>query len=536
MRVFGCIVLLLLLVHNASAQASKPNVIIIICDDLNDAVEGMGGHPQAKTPAIDKLMDNGVQFTNAHCNAPLCGPSRASIWSGLYPHTTGIYGNGQHWRTNPVMENTITAMEHFKANGYEVLGTGKVHHNGHEDWSIFSSFGLRPTFGPFPWDGVTVNANGRKPWMSHPDMPEAMQGGRISWEDSFGPISDIPEYKPDPAKGTPGYRGWVLYNEPYRYLSDNDRDLMPDELSAKWAAEQIMKPRTRPFFLTVGFNRPHTPLYAPKKYFDMFPLEEIELPPYLENDIEDCAPAFWRDPVTGKKRGYGFERFEQIMQAGGVQMWKRWIQAYLACVAFVDDQVGVVLDALQKSPYADNTIVIFTSDHGYQMGEKDYLFKMSIWEESTRVPLIVKAPGISQPGTVCDYPVSLVDLYPTISDLCGLPGNPNAGGNEKPLDGHTIRPFLENPASNTWDGPPIALSVVAGLELKRNEQRIPERQHFTVRSERWRYTRCNNGDEELYDHESDPNEWRNLTDDSQYREIKMELKSSLFKLTGMNSE
>ncbi|MDH3648265.1 MAG: sulfatase-like hydrolase/transferase, partial [Saprospiraceae bacterium] len=222
MRAVGCIVLLLLLVHNASAQESKPNVIIIICDDLNDAVEGMGGHPQAKTPAIDKLMEKGVQFTNAHCNAPLCGPSRASIWSGLYPHTTGIYGNGQHWRTNPVMKNTITAMEHFKANGYEVLGSGEVHHNGHEDWSIFSSFGPKPSMGPFPWDGITINANGHKPNMSRPDMPEAMQGGRISWEDSFGPISDIPEYKPDTTKGIPGYRGWILYDESYRYISDND--------------------------------------------------------------------------------------------------------------------------------------------------------------------------------------------------------------------------------------------------------------------------------------------------------------------------
>ena len=204
-------------------------------------------------------------------------------------------------------------------------------------------------------------------------------------------------------------------------------------------------------------------------------------------------------------------------------MWKRWIQAYLACVAFVDDQVGKVLAALEASPYAKNTIVIVTSDHGFHMGEKDYLFKDSAWEESCRVPLVVYAPGVTQPGTRCNHPVSLIDLYPTLIDLCGLSKNPNADTNGYPLDGHSIRPFLKNPHRGHWKGPPVALSVIGGWGRTLN---------FSVRSRDWRYVLCENGEEELYDHTSDPHEWTNLAKDPEYAQTKKKLQKQLLKLVG----
>jgi arylsulfatase A-like enzyme len=468
-------------------------------------------------------MESGVQFVNGQNNCPLCAPSRASLWSGLYPHTSGYFGYNQqanHWRRSPVLRNTVTLPEHFRANGYQVAATGKIHHNGHEDYSIFSEFGPKPSHGPWPWDGKSVNERGGKERCCHPSMPPPLNTSH--WEDSFGPLTEVPKY--------PGHEGWVLYNEPYRYASDADHDPTPDELSAAWAVQKLRKGFEQPFLLMVGFNRPHTPLYAPKKYFDMFPAEEMELPPYLENDLEDCARMLREQPASG----YGFGRFQRLLEAGGRPMWQRWIQAYLACVTFVDDQVGAVLDALESSGHAGDTIVIFTGDHGYHMGEKDYLFKWSMWEESARVPFVVRAPGVSKPGTVCEHPVSLIDFYPTLVDLCGLPREPNADGNQKPLDGHSLRTLLEDPAGGVWDGPSMALTAKAGPDkLEIDEPGPPDSQHYTLRSRRWRYIRCPDGEEELYDHTADPHEWKNLAGDARYAEVLAEHRQELFRRTGI---
>jgi len=510
------------------SRQGRPNVLFIICDDLNDSVAGMGGHPQAKTPNIDRLMRRGVRFTNAHSNAPLCGPSRASLWSGLYPSTTGFYKNWPHFRKNPILKDARTMQEHFMATGYDVYGTGKVLH--HKDWKIwkredgFNGFGIRPSHGPWAWDGSKgpdfyygINPTG------HPSMPRAYREGSKYLYRSFGPLSDVPDVPPDPAKGAPGYKGWMLYGKPFRYVGEDDRDLMPDELSAQWAVEKLEEKRDRPFFMVVGFMRPHTPMYAPRKYFDMFPYEDIKLPPYLEGDLDDCAEIL--------KASYGKQFFDRLMTHGGVKLWRLWIQAYLACVALVDDQLGKILDALEKGPYADNTIVIFTSDHGYHMGEKDNLFKLTVWEESTRVPLVVSAPGITRPGTECDKPISLIDMYPTLIDLCGLSSNPNAKTNNAALDGCSIQPFLKNPEKGTWDGPEVALSVIYDYNAETGEK-TSTGQNFTVRSRHWRYTLCLNGEEELYDHRKDPNEWTNLAKDPKYADIKKELWKQLLELAG----
>jgi arylsulfatase A-like enzyme len=262
----------------------------------------------------------------------------------------------------------------------------------------------------------------------------------------------------------------------------------------------------------------------------MFPLDEIELPPYLENDLADCPEILWKDPVTGAPTGYA-RGLEFILKAGGVEFWKRWIQAYLACVAFVDDQVGVIVNALEDNGFLENTIIMLTSDHGWHMGEKDHLSKNTIWEETTRVPLVVVAPGVTAAGTTCVEPVSLVDLYPTLIDLCELPKEPNANGNGYALDGHSLRPLLADPENEQWGGPSVALSCRYGPgDLAVDVPGKPEGQHFSVRSKHWRYTRCSNGDEELYDHRADPHEWHNLAGNPEYEETKRELGIELRKL------
>lgn len=492
----------------------RPNVLFIIADDLNDSIKGMGGHPQAHTPNIDRLIARGTMFTNAHNTQPWCAPSRASLWSGLYPSTSGYHGAG-HWRKHPVLGKTVPVMEHFKNNGYHVYGTGKVFHNNHEDKSLYHEYKYDADFGPWPWDG--------KRRREHPDLTFMFETHYVRnlprlhdapHMQTFGPLSRIPRFVPDPDTGVPGFKGWYLDGKPFRYLSEDDRDLMPDELSTKWAVEVLGRRHDRPFFLGVGFNRPHVPMYAPKKYFDLFPFDAVQLPPYLSDDFRDCARAL----LNADRKGW--QNFRLLHAAGGERLWKRWVQAYLANVAFVDDQVGDILDALERSPYANDTIIILTSDHGFHMGEKDWLFKNSLWEESTRVPLVVIAPGVTKPYRQCDHPVSLIDMYPTLIDLCGLPEKPNANGNGYELDGHSLRPFLQDPQNGRWDGPEVALTMLG------NQRRA----HFSVRSRRWRYTLCHNGEEELYDHAGDPHEWTNLAANPKFAEITSKMKSQLLQM------
>ena len=529
---------------NALAQPPRkqpPNVLLIISDDLNDSIAGMGGHPQAKTPNIDRLMRRGVRFTNAHCAAPLCGPSRACLWSGLYPHTTGNYGYDQsasNWRRYPRLAGARTLFEHFRDHGYDVFGTGKIFHNGQEDNGVwrrpadgFDGLGVRASMGPTPWHGRRGAGRNARMRTGHSSMPPPFDKRFFT---SFAPLSDSPDTPPDSKLGTPGYKGWWLDGRPFRYVSENDRDLMPDESNAEWAVARLGEPREKPFLLAVGMNRPHAPYYAPGKYFDMFAHDDLVFPPYLENDLEDCAEILWKRP-DGRRTGQA-SALLRLRKAGGDDLWRRWLQSYLACVAFVDDQVGRILDALEQSPHADNTIIAFTSDHGYHMGEKDNLAKWTVWEESTRVPFVVVAPGLAQAGEACRHPVSHVDLYPTLADLCGLPADPNATGNGLLLDGHSLRPFLEKPRGGKWDGPRVALTGRAGpLKLAPNEPGKAENQHFTVRSHRWRYVLCSDGSEELYDHRLDPQEWTNLAFTDTHDAVKSHHRKQLLSMTGRSS-
>jgi arylsulfatase A-like enzyme len=501
-----------------------------MCDDLNDYVAGMGGHPQAKTPNIERLMKMGTTFTNAHTNHPVCAPSRASLFSGLYPHTSGLL-DWDRWSKSEILSQSVSLFQHFKNNGYEVFGTGKLHHFANDFKDVWkgddgtSNFGHRPSHGPFPWDGVT-----RGRWMLHPQMKQDIEDHihtrdekeKLWWargEFSFAPLSDVPQWAPAPDEGVPGYRGWRLYNKPFRYVGENDRDLMPDELSAKWAADLLGRKHDKPFFIAVGFMRPHTPLYVPKKYFDMYPLDAMQLPPYKKGDLEDCKR--FKDLIPK----YGFQWFDLYEEMDGGVTWRKFVQAYLASITFMDDQLGKILDALEESVYKDNTVVLFTSDHGFHCGEKDYIFKLSNWEESTRVPFIVAAPGVGRPRQTCDHPVSLIDVYPTLVHLCGLPSHPNARTHGYPPDGHSVGPFLQDPAKRRWDGPNVALTVIWG-----QDERKRRAYHYSVRSKRWRYTLYANGAEELYDHESDPHEWTNLAADPEFAQVKSEMKSRLLQI------
>ncbi len=528
----------------SEAPATPPNVVLIMVDDLNDAVAALGGQVQAKTPNIDRLMAMGVSFTNAHSNDPLCAPSRASMVTGLYPHTSGYFGgNSYDFRQNPVLKDAKTFAEHFRDHGYQVYGTGKIQHHASPDTTIWINkdgeygYGIPASFGPYPWDGKDSTVTGHD--VPHPGLPEALFAGSQpgNYADvTITPLSNVPVYAPDPAKGIPGYRGWRLFKKPFRYENEENRDLMPDELYANWTVEQLQKTHEKPFLLCVGFVRPHVPHVAPQEYFDRFPLESIQLANILPNDTADCAETLVRDYNYGNGSRDGIENYTQIMKID--QGLKRWTQAYLACVAFVDEQIGKVVDALEESPYAGNTIIVLASDHGYHMGQKNWLYKNSLWEASTRIPFVWAGPGIAQ-GAKSNQPVSLIDIYPTLVDLCHLPADPNTNTNQKKLDGFSLRPLLENPAGGGWEGPDFALTYVAsktGTVEKAGMMSHPQDHHATIRTDRYRYILCTNGEEELYDHQNDPDEWYNLADSPALQDLKGKMKKSLINFTKQNDK
>ncbi len=521
-----------------TAEQEKPNVLFIFCDDLNDSVEGFGGHPQAKTPNLTRLAQEGIRFTNAHSANPICGPSRASFLTGIYPHNSGLYGYNQNknaWHNNPVLKNCKPIFEHFADNGYLIFGAGKMFHNNHNTHPLFNradsmgEFGPGMEYGPFAWTGRRSD-NIYKDLVAHPDIPRSYGTSAFL---SFASLDDVPVVHPDVDQDIPGYSGWYFAHypdgKPYRYENENDRDPMPDEISTDFAIEKLQEDHENPFFLSVGIIRPHSPWHAPQQYFDMFPLDEVQPPPYLENDLEDCAEELWYQ-YYGEKE----DRLLILLDAyEGDEGWRRFVQGYLACVAFADAQIGRIIDALDNSEYAENTIVVITSDHGYHMGEKNQLFKHTVWEESTRVPMIFRFPDRKNSGLICDHPVGLIDLYPTLVDLCGISDNTKRNEDGHPLDGHSMRPFLKDPVNGSWDGPSVALSCIdAGIPVALNEPGGIEDQQFTVRSRDWRYVLTRTGAEELYDHRSDPHEWFNLAGNPDFAEIKDKLKTELLRMTG----
>lgn len=504
-------------VQASDAPAAKPNVLFIICDDLNDWVLHPPEHPKAKTPNMDRLRDRSVSFSNAHVVVPVCGPSRKCLFSGLYPQTINDYGFAA-WKDTKGLQGCVPLPLHFRNNGYNVYGTGKLLHRGAEG-DFYTQYGIGPDYGPWPWQGRGNPENTPHPaqfeaWRKH--LPVQMHRDL-----NYGALSDVPNWKAGSVKGMPGAKGWYYESgKRFKYVDAGNRDRTPDEISAEWAVDILKKKHDRPFYLGVGFIRPHTPLYAPKKYFDMYPLDEITLPPYKKDDLADCAS------ILRERWQWGYKKHEALMAAGGEKAWKEWVQAYLACITFVDDQIGKVLDALESSPYRDNTVIVLTGDNGYHVGEKNCIQKWHLWDESTRVPLFVHVPGAQGNGQTCDHPVSQIDMYPTMVDLCGLPQEPNKGGSNIPLDGHSLRPLIDNPESKEWHGPSVALMAIRDSKFSGTvgDKYDP---HFSVRSRHYRYTLCGNGEEELYDHEKDPNEWTNLAGNLKHADSKKQLREQL---------
>lgn len=508
------------LTAQSAKSPTKPNVVFIIVDDLNDYEGAFGGHPQVKTPNIDKLAKSGVTFVNAHSNVPVCAPSRNSLFTGVYPHESGDFGwtalKNQH-----VLKNNKTIMQLFAENDYHVMGSGKLlHHNRKDMWH---EWGVNVNnYGPVAFNGIES--------VGHPSVPEPFRSnGPI--DGSFAPLSDVPVFPDSISDGRK--TGW-LYSmwggkakkagEFLEYTDDNNRDLMPDEMHAQWAAKRIKEMETvnadQPFFMGIGFVRPHTPLYAPQRFFDMFPLDEIQLSKIKEGDNEDT---YYKDIYPASIKGLLYYRTLREAYGGDAEEGlKHFLQAYLACIAFVDEQIGTVVDAVNNSKFKDNTIIVLVADHGWQMGEKEYLFKNSPWEESTRIPYIIKVPGVKA-GTQVDHPVSLIDVYPTLKDLCRLNGNNRKneiGGN---LGGYSLKPFLENPKLKKWEGPNGALTMLGnGLN---NKEML--KQTYSYRTKDWRYILYMDGSEELYNNKVDPYEWDNLADNSKYAAQKEELKKEM---------
>lgn len=502
------VLLFVLLISLASSQilsqtpaSTKPNVLMIMIDDLNDCIEGMSGHQQSISPHIKKLADSGAFFKQAYTNAPMCGPSRASLFTGIYPHHSRNFFQAP-WFKNEVLNNSRTIMEQFKDAGYGVYGTGKIMHHNQEH--LWTKFGNPADYGPSPFNGEE-----RVP---HPDVPAPFFD--IGWVDgSLGPFVNLEGRKDQAGKAlqwTTGNGNSIPYKE-MRYRNDEDRDPTPDEVNANWAANMIRNfsenKSDQAFFLAVGFLRPHTPLLAPQKYFDRFPLDEIELATIKEGDSDDThlKVAYKGDVFTLR---FGREMHEAISKAyGGREMGlKKWTQAYLACVAAVDENVGTVMEALNNSPLKENTIVILASDHGFHMGEKAYLYKNSLWEESTRIPLIMRVPNMTKAGSRIEQSISLIDVYPTLIELCKLPNETKKNSKGHALDGRSLLPLLKNPRTTSWKNKPALTVVYAGPEYLND----PAKQHYALRSNRYRYILYNNGQEELYDHKKDPFEWANI--------------------------
>lgn len=507
---------LLFIVFSLLVKAQeKPNVLMIVLDDLNDYVGVMGGHPQAKTPNIDKLASEGVLFANAHSNVPICMPSRASFMNGILPSTSGTWGFN-NWLKNEILINSKSLPEYVRDNGYKAYQTGKVFHNTKK--GVWNEMGAIPDYGPMAY-------NGKKAAL-HPSCPVAM-GELGPLDATFASLADVPNVSA--TENAPGYKGWYntswKTNAPFHYKNDDNRDKMTDEKSAEWFLNKISslekEEESNPFFISVGFIRPHTPLVVPQKYFDLFPLASVKIPVLKENDRSDTKLA---ENTNKEPRGRTAYRTLTTSYSTKELALQKYVQAYLASVAFADEMVGKVLNRLENSSFNDNTMVVLFSDHGYNLGQKDYLFKYSLWEESTHVPLIIKHPDYSKnAGEIVNHPVSLVDVYPTIQDLCGLKGSTLINEKGTALDGFSLKPFLENPITTAWEGPDVALTIISSWKSKKADE-----QHVSVRSKDFRYIHYSNGSEELYDHRNDGYEWNNLADDKKYLKIKKELKQQLF--------
>ena len=454
--------------------ASRPNVLFMMADDLNNSL-GCYGHPLVKSPNLDRLAARGVRFQNAACQFPLCGPSRNSMLTGLYPNSTGILTNSQLFRQT--IPKHVSLPQAFRRDGYFAARIGKLYHYG-----VPNSIGTNGHDDPASWE-LELNPAGCDRLLEHPDIFSLLPGnfgGTLSW-----------------------------------YASPRPDEKHTDGLQAKdaeWVLERCAKDKDRPFFLALGFFRPHTPYVSPATRFADYPVEKMPVVQGVKEDQADLpAPAL------------GSYKKEQDKLTDDLR--RQAVQAYFSAISFMDAQAGKVLDALNRLGLADNTIVVFTSDHGYHLGEHGLWQKQSIFEESARVPLLIAGPGVKN-GAVANTPVGLIDLYPTLAELCAVKAPEN-------LQGQSLVPVLKNPDAKGrgW----VLSQVVRGGGFKRqgasaatgdNGKRIFG---YALRTDRWRYTEWDEGKagKELYDHETDPKELTNLADKPEHAEAQAKLADQL---------
>lgn len=446
----------LLAMGGTARAAERLNVLFLSVDDMNDWVGCLNGYPGVETPNIDRLARRGVLFSDAHCAAPLCNPSRTALLTGKSPASTGIYNNEQWWR--PALPDVVTLPQYFMRHGYHVAGAGKVFHH---------VAGFNP---PDQWHEFRLQVFD-DPWYR-----------RTEWYPWVKKIPAPPGHPFNGLRDFPGEFDWGVLPIPEAEYGDM--------AAVQWAEQFLARRQDKPFFLAVGLWHPHIPLFAPRTYFDRYPDSKVRLPEVPEDDLSDI-------PTVGQKLA-AFRRaeHERILREG---KWEEAVQAYLACISFADAMVGRVVEALDRSPHARNTLVVFWSDNGWHLGEKKHWHKSTLWQRSTHVPMIIAGPGMRATGQARRQPVNLLDLYPTLVELCRLPP-------KEDLEGESLVPLLRDPRAK--HRPPLTTYLPG---------------NHAVVTERWRYIRYHDGGEELYDRVEDPHEWRNLASEARYANLKQEL-------------
>lgn len=438
-----------------SAPAKRPNVLFVSVDDMNDWVGCLGGYPGVHTPNIDALARRGALFADTHCAAPLCNPSRTAILTGQRPSTTGIYGNEQWWR--PVLPSAVTMPMYFRRNGYRVAGAGKVFHH---------TAGFNP---PDQWDDFQLQVFD-DPWYRRPEW--------YPW------TKKVPNPPGHPFNGLNNFQGEFDWGA----LPGREENDYGDMRAIEYGEKFLAQSHTQPFFLAIGLWHPHIPMFAPQRYFDLY--KDPRLPEVSESDLDDL-PA-----VAQEFAAFRRDEHERIVKEG---KWRDAVRAYLAAISFADAMVGRLLKALDASAHAKDTVIVFWSDNGWHLGEKRHWHKSTLWQRSTHVPMIFAGPGVKATGETRRMPVSLLDMFPTLIDLCGLPQRTD-------LDGLSLKPQLLHAAAKR---PPAVSTYLPG--------------NHAVITERWRYIRYRDGGEELYDRQADKAEYRNLAGDPRHAALKKEL-------------
>ncbi|QBN20479.1 sulfatase [Flavobacterium nackdongense] len=453
--------------------ATKPNVLFIAIDDMNNWASAMGG--VAKTPNMEKLAKAGKLFTNAYCVVPACNPSRVAIMTGVRPETSGQYTNPGNFRDLPGNANRITLPLYLQQNGYEAIAAGKIFHNGRgkgtepDPQSDPQSWNYQ-----FPNDVGTkghqlyLDKNNQAKWLEGAMYIEGMDSRKPEYLSKFGVWGVTPEKKEETA----------------------------DWKNAEFASNYLGEKHDKPFFLAVGLFRPHSPQIAPQEFFDMYPLESIQVPELPENDMDDIPEI--------AKTNFSSKFVELVKEKGQLQ---KATQGYLASMSFADACIGKILEGVENGPNKDNTIIVLWTDHGWQLAQKERWEKFSLWKQSTNSPLIIKYPNMKNPGESTNQAVSLLDLFPTVLDLSGI---------EKPdfLEGTSLVPLLTD------------------ANYKRKEPAITtyEKGNISVEKNDWNFIQYKDGSEELYNHATDPKEFKNVIKVKENQAIIKELRAYVTKL------